>query len=108
MSNFVLELAIYFLWLVILFLYFYFRSHFFPRRRFADSLLIANGGASLLYVLTVTWWIPVIFLAVPIYPDAITGVNIVISIFDGAYIVLREKPQNVSKSSRQKETRKKV
>lgn len=82
----------YFIILVVAFVYFYYFPYYVPKKKLADSIIMANGFASGLSLILFLWVIPEILKISPVYPGPATLVNFIIVLFYGSHLGKSMKP----------------
>lgn len=82
----------YFVVLVPAFIYFYYFPYYVPKKKLADSIIMANGFASGLSLVLFLWIIPEISKISPVYPGPATLINFIIVLFYGSHLGKSMKP----------------
>ena len=90
--------GVYFVILAFAFISFFYFPYYVPKKRLADSIIMANGFASGLSLILFLWILPEISKISPVYPGPATLVNFIIVLFYGSHLGKSMKPVEPSES----------
>jgi len=77
------EWVIYFIMFSCSFIYFYKFATLVPRRELANSIVMSNGLATSIFLITFTWFGPEFLKLTPVYLGPESFINIIMTIFYG-------------------------